>query len=141
MLDTIEIHGDVADVAEQPRARAIGRDVDVLVDVGAIELERVGASSALNRVTAIAWIPDERVIACSQQGHVVAAPAVDQIVARTADDGVIAVTAIKREIDRAGMQLGGIDGVIAGEPVDDEVVLAGFGAADRHLCRQPVDQH
>ena len=43
MLDAVEVHGDVADVAEQPHPLAIGRDVDVLVDVGAVEHQRIGA--------------------------------------------------------------------------------------------------
>src|SRR5262249_34686904 len=42
VLDAVEVHGDVADVAGEPRAAAVGRDVDLLVDVGAVELERVG---------------------------------------------------------------------------------------------------
>ena len=32
-LDVVEVHGDVADVAGEARAAAVGGDVDVLVDV------------------------------------------------------------------------------------------------------------
>ncbi len=37
LLDAVEVHGDVADVAGEPHALAVGGDVDVLVDVGAVE--------------------------------------------------------------------------------------------------------
>ena len=64
------------------RARAaVGRDVDVLVDVGAVEQERVVARLSVDRVAAVARVPDERVVAGAEQGHVVAAPAEDEVVA------------------------------------------------------------
>src|SRR5262249_58523121 len=50
MLDAVEVHGDVADVAGEPRAAAVGRDVDVLGDIGAVEQERVVARLPLDRV-------------------------------------------------------------------------------------------
>ena len=62
-LDTVHVHGDVADVAEEAHPPAIGRDVDVLVDVGAVELKRVEAGLTLDRVAAVARVPDEGVIA------------------------------------------------------------------------------
>ena len=67
VLDAIEVHGDVADVAGQPRPPAIGRDVDVLVDVGAVEHERVEAVLALDHVAAVARVPDERVVAGAEE--------------------------------------------------------------------------
>ena len=84
VLDAVQVHGDVADVAEQPHPAAIGRDVDVLADVGAVEHQRVGAGLALDDVAAVARVPDEGVVAVAEQGHVVAA---------AADDGVVAVAA------------------------------------------------
>ena len=71
---------------EQPRVRAVGRDVDLLGDVGAVEQQRVVAGLALDGVAAVAGVPDERVVAGAQQGRVVAAAAVDQVVALAADD-------------------------------------------------------
>ena len=103
-LDVVEVHGDVADVAGQPRPAAIGRDVDVLVDVGAVEQERVVARAAVDRVAAIARIPDEGVVAAAERGHVIAAAADDEVVAGAAGDGVVAVAAIEREVDLAGME-------------------------------------
>ena len=73
--------------------------------------------------------------------QVIAAPADDDVVARAADDGVISVAAIKREVDLAGMERGSIDGVVASEPVNDERVVAGVGAIDRHLRRQSIDDN
>ena len=73
VLDAVEVHGDVADIAEQPHAAAIGRDVHVLVDVGAVEHQRIGAGLALDDVAAVARVPDERVVAVAEQRDVVAA--------------------------------------------------------------------
>ena len=63
LLDAVDVHGDVADVAGQPQPAAVGRQVDVLVDVGAVELQRVVAALALDRVAAVAGVPHERVVA------------------------------------------------------------------------------
>ena len=74
-LDAVEVHGDVGDVAGEPHALAVGRDVDVLVDVGAVEQQRVGAVLALDDVAAVARVPEERVVAGAEQRGVVAAAA------------------------------------------------------------------
>ena len=74
------------------RARAaVGRDVDVLVDVGAVEQHRVGAVLAFDDVAAVAGIPLEHVVAGAQQRDVVAPAAVDEVVAVAADQRVVAV--------------------------------------------------
>ena len=49
--------------------------------------------------------------------------AVDDIIAGAADDPVIAVAAVEREVDLTGMELGRVDGVVAGTAVDDERVV------------------
>ena len=93
----------------KPHPAAIGRDVDVLVDVGAVEQQRVGAGLALDGVAAVAGVPDERVVAGAEKRHVVAAAAGDDVVAVAADqrvgavaadDGVVAGAAVDRELDR-----------------------------------------
>src|SRR6516164_3864536 len=104
VLDAVEVHGDVADVAGEPRAAAIGRDVDVLGDVGAVEQERVGARLPFDGVAAVARIPDERVVARAEQGRIAALPADDEVVAPAAGDRVVAGTAVDREIDLAGVK-------------------------------------
>ena len=115
LLDAVEVHGDVADVAEEPDPAAVGRDVDVLVGVGAVEEHRVGAALALDDVAAVARVPDEGVVAGAQEGHVVAAAAVDEVVAVAADQHVVAVAADDRvvagaavhgQLDHAGGQSG-----------------------------------
>ena len=75
VLDAVEVHGDVGDVAGEPHAAAVGRDVDLLGDVGAVEQQRVGAGLALDDVAAVAGVPDEGVVAGAEQGGVVAAAA------------------------------------------------------------------
>ena len=42
---------------------AVGREVDILGDVGAVEEHRVGAALALDGVAAVAGVPDEGVVA------------------------------------------------------------------------------
>ena len=109
---------------------AVGRDVDLLVDVGAIEQQRIGAGLALDDVAAVAGVPDEGVVAGAEERRVVATAAVDEIVALAADDDVIAVAAVERELDLAGDRRG-VDGVVAGEAVDYDLVV-GIAARDRH---------
>ena len=91
-------------------ASAVGRDVDVLVDVGAVEQQRVGAGLALDGVAAVARIPLEHVVARAEQGGVVALVAVDEVVAVAAEQGVVAVAAEDR--------------VVAGAAVDGELISA-----------------
>src|SRR5262249_40087390 len=105
VLDAVEVHGDVAEVARQARAATVGRDVDFLEVGVAVELERVGARLALDRVAAVARVPDERVVACAT------------------GDGVVAGDAVDREIDLAGIERRSIDGVVAGAPADHERVV------------------
>ena len=75
LLEAVEVHRDVADVAGEPNPAAVGREVDVLVDVRAVEDHRVGAALALDGVAAVAGIPHERVVAGAERSHVVAATA------------------------------------------------------------------
>ena len=116
-LDAVEVHRDVADVAGEADAAAVGREVDLLVDVGAVEEHRVGAVLALDGVAAVAGVPDEGVVAGADERRVVAAAAVDDVVAVAADQDVVAVA--------AG------DGVVARAAVDGELRSAGPGRCRR----------
>ena len=78
MLDAVQVHRDGSDIAREQHPAAIGRDVDVLVDIGAVEQQRVGALAAFDSVAAVAGIPDEGVIAGAEIGEIVAASAVRQ---------------------------------------------------------------
>ena len=71
----------------------------VLVDVGAVEQQRVGALAAFDGVAAVAGIPDEGIVAGTEKGDVVAAAAVDDVIAGAAGDGVVAVAAVDVEAD------------------------------------------
>src|SRR5262249_48330755 len=44
LLDAVEVHGDGGDVAGEAHPVAVGRDVDLLRDVGAVELQGVVAA-------------------------------------------------------------------------------------------------
>ena len=100
----------------------VGGDVDVLVDVGAVEHQRIEAVLAFDRVAAIARIPDEGVVAAAELRIVVAAAAGDDVVAVAAEqrvvavaagDGVVAVAAVERELDQAGEAVSGGEDVVA----------------------------
>src|SRR5215207_9777600 len=121
-LDAIEIYRDAADIARQPHALTIGRDVDVLAYIGAVEHQRVGAGLALDRVAAVARIPDEAVVTGAQQRHVVATPtgncvvtvtAEQHIVALAARDGVVTSPTIDGERNDTSGERAGIDRVVA----------------------------
>src|SRR5260370_6169688 len=93
VLDAVQIHGDVGNVAGEPYVAAIGRDVDLLGDIGAVELERVGTRAAFDHVAAVARIPDEGVVAGAELGKVIAAAAGDGVVAVASEQRVVAVSA------------------------------------------------
>ena len=88
-----EIHGDVGDVAGELHTAVVGRDIDVLVDVRAVEHQRVGAVLTFDHVAAVARIPDEGVVAGPPSRRVVAAAASDDVIAVAADQPVVAVAA------------------------------------------------
>src|SRR5262249_59992645 len=54
--------GDPANVRGGAPATAVGGDVHVLANVGAVEDEPIRASPALDDVAAVARIPDERIV-------------------------------------------------------------------------------
>jgi hypothetical protein len=89
-FDAVEVHGDVGDVAGEAHPLAVGRDVDGLGDIRAVEQQGVEAGLTIDRVASVARVPDERVVARTQQRHVVAGAAVDEIVALAADQRVVA---------------------------------------------------
>ncbi len=120
-LDAVEVHRDVADVAGEPDPAAVGRDVDLLVDVGAVEQHACRCRPGPRRCRCRRRGPSERVVAGAQEGHVVAAAAVDEVVAVAADQHVVAVAAddrvvagaaVDRQLDHAGGQGGRVDDVV-----------------------------
>src|SRR5439155_21491879 len=54
VLDIVEVHRDVGDVAEEADPRAVGGDVDVLADVGAKGQHHIVAALPLHGVAASA---------------------------------------------------------------------------------------
>ncbi len=113
----------------------------LLVDVGAVELKGVDASLALDDVAAIARVPDEHVVTRAKQCQVTPLAAIDDIVAGAADDLVIAIAAVEREVDLTGMEMGGIDGVVAGTAVHDERVVERLGVVDGDLRSETLDDN
>ncbi len=89
-LDLVEVHRDIGDVAEEPDACAVGRHVDVLADVRAVERERVAPGLAFDRVGAVAGVPHRVVAATAEEHQIVAPVAVDHVVAAVADEGLAA---------------------------------------------------
>src|SRR3954451_2847723 len=128
LFDAVEVHGDGGDVAGEAHARAVGRDVDVLADVRAVELQRVVAGLAFDGVAPVAGVPLEGVGAGAELGGVGADVAVDVVVAGPAEQGVGAVAAGDRVIAVAA-----VDGEV-GQRAD--AVLAG----DRVGATQPPDE-
>ena len=120
-----------------------------LVDIGAIEDQRIGAGLALNDIAAVAGIPDERVVTVTELRHVVAATAVDDVVAVAADQRVVALatgdavgagTAIDGQAHDVGRQGCGTDRVVAGTSVDRQHI-AGFRIGDIDLRGKPDDRN
>ena len=142
VLDVVQVHRDVRDVAEKQRASAIRHDVDVLGRVGAEEQHRVGAVLAFDGVVAVARVPLEHVVAGAEQRDVVAVVAEHEVVAvaakdgvgaLAAEDGVVAGARVDRELDDAGRHGGGGDAVVAAGPSDHERVVRSLGIGDVDL--------
>ena len=134
-LDVVEVHGDGGDIAGKAHAAAIGRDVDIFGGVGAVEDQRVGAGLTFDGVVAVAGIPDVGIVVGAKQSEVVAASAGDGIVAIAAEqriaalaagDDVVAGAAIDRQPELTGRESGGVDDIVAAEPVDDKGVVGAF---------------
>src|SRR5262249_49739568 len=130
-LDAVEIHDDIPDVTGELNALAVGRDIEALVDVGAVEQEGVHAVLTLDLVAAVAGIPLERVVAGAENGDVVALVAIDETVAVAAEqmvgtvateNGVVAGAAIARRADKGGKIAGGAEGIVPAIHVDDEIL-------------------
>src|SRR5262245_6885949 len=149
-LHLVQVHDDVADVAEEERPFAVGGDVEVLADVGAVEQQGVDAVLPLDHVAAIARIPPEGVVAGGDQRQIIALVAVDKVVdvaalkrllAGAGEDRVIAHAAVECQRDRGRRrQRRGVDAVIAAKAADGELV-AGIGVVDGHLGRKSGDSN
>ena len=144
MLDVIQIHRDGRDVAEEAHPLAVGRDVDFLGDVGAVEEECIRPVPTLDDVAAIARIPLEDVVARAEKGSVVAAIPVDEIVAvaadkkvraRAAEERVVARAAVHRDLHDAGRERCCGDHVVAARPLTVRVSWP-FGIGDMNECGQ-----
>src|SRR4051794_7017989 len=143
-LDTVQVHRDTADVTGERGPRAVGGDLDLLGDIGAVEEERVGAVLTIDAVAAVARIPDERVIAGTEERGVGAAAAGDQVVAVAADQHVVAVAAgnrviagapVQGQVDEGGETVAGGDDVVAAIGMHDEVL----SGADVDVERRRTD--
>src|SRR5262245_22580813 len=141
VLDVVEVHGDVCDVAEEGGALAVGRDIDILGDGGAVEQERVHAVLTFDRIVVITRVPDECVIARSHESDVVAVAAVDQVVALAAAEQVGAATAVHRQLDGVSLEAARVDHVVAVEPVHRQAIIRLLWGEDVHRRRQAVDRH
>src|SRR5206468_12758495 len=95
-LDAVQIHRDVGNVAGETNAIAVGRDVDGLADVRAVELHRVRAGLTVDDIAAVTGIPDERIVAGAECCDIVAAPTDDHVVAGAAIQLVVAGPALQQ---------------------------------------------
>ena len=78
-LHAVEVHPDVPEVAEEDRARAVGRQGHQLVAVGAVEGQGVPAEAADDRVVAVTGVPGRGVVAVPEHLDVGADAAVDEV--------------------------------------------------------------
>jgi hypothetical protein len=75
------------------------------VFIGAEEVERVEAGSALDRVITVARVPDERVVAGAEERRIGAFTADNPVVAGAAEEGVVAVAAVEGVVADAAEEL------------------------------------
>ncbi len=131
LLDAVGVHGHGADVAGQPQPAAVGGQVDVLVDAGAVELQGVVAVLALDHVAAVAGVPHEGVVPGAAGQHVAALAADEDVVAGAAGQPVVAVAAgyrvvavaaVHGDVDQRRQTVAGREGVVAPVHVDGQVL-------------------
>src|SRR5262249_31032960 len=108
-LDAVQIHGEGAHVAGEADALTIRRDVDLLVDGGAVEVHGIEAVLAFDDVAAVTRIPDESVVAGAHESHVVAGAADDLVVALAADQEIGAGATLQGQVSYPGLQAAGIE--------------------------------
>ena len=120
----------------------------MFVDVGAVELHRVGSGFAFDGVAAVAGVPGEAVVAGAEERDVVAATAVDGIVpvttvqrldAGSALQGVVSVLAVERRrnaVRERAVRFVDRDLVVAVAAVDRDLVQR---AQPERVCRLTVD--
>src|SRR5262249_20924947 len=89
-LDTIEVHGDGGNVTEEAHAIAVGRNVDIFGNNGAIELQRIETGLPLDSVATVTRVPHERIVAGPELGEIVSPAADHDVVAGRADQHVVA---------------------------------------------------
>ena len=149
VLDVVEVHGDVADVADQAHLAVIGGDVHDLADVGAVEKQRVGAVLTVDDIAAVARVPDERVVTRAELRRIAAAAARDDVIAVAAEQRVIAVAAgdrivaraaVDREFDEIGEAVPGGDDVVAAISIDDEI-LGGADVEEKGSGVDAIETH
>ncbi len=87
--------------------RAVGLDGEGLATIFAVEVERVEAGLAVDRVVAVARIPDESVVAGAEERRVGAFTARDRVVAGAAVEGVVAAAADEDVVAVAAEQMCG----------------------------------
>ena len=123
---SLRFHVDIGDVPEEAHVRTVGRDVDVLGDVGAAEVEPVQAVLALDGIVAVARIPLEDVVAGAEESDVVACAAVEEIVTNVA---IERVSAGQSEQDVCAVVAGQNVALVASKQVLDAAQGIARGAA------------
>ncbi len=121
-LETGRVHRDIPEITHELEPVATCRQLDFLGRAGSVEDHRVVAGAAVERVAAVARIPDERVVAWAEIGLVVAAVAVDRVVAGAAEQRLGSLAAGNR--------------VVTGPAVDprrDAVGEGAVGVVDPHV--------
>ena len=109
-----------------------GGDVELLADVGAVELQDVGSGLALDGVVAVARVPLEGVVAGAQQRGVGALVSVDEVVAGAAVEGVGAVAADQPVV--AGSAFEGER--LVGDVADHGDLVVAVAGVDVHLVER-----
>src|SRR5262249_52631269 len=137
LLDAVQVHRDVGDVPGEEHSRAVSRDADVLVQVRAVEQQRVRASLALHVITAVTRVPDEGVVACAQQRHVRAAHTDHRVVATAPKERIGAGTAGDHVVTPAPVD--GYTKARIRSPCSGEDVISALAGDDEVLDVRQVD--
>ena len=135
----VAVHDDAADVTGETQTRAVGREVDVFGNIGAVEKQRVLPRLTFYRIVAVARVPKECIVPLAAESDI-DIPAPDhQVIAGAADQEVVAIASVQGEIHLAGRDIGRIDRIDATKAIDDQFILAGFARCDRYRRGESSD--
>src|SRR5439155_15267327 len=96
-LYAVRVQGDGGYVTGEAQSVAVGGKSDILIDVRAVDNQRIACACALDEVASVTGVPDDGIISVEVEA-ITALPAGNRVPARTANNHVTPASTTKRVI-------------------------------------------